>query len=180
MVDRWIILEDSGRWRVSLIHAVSHYFDVFTLTSRGQHRVHLFGKYSDIVAAEYLYKICSERIARECAAYLEVWKRQRARRPGEALRQRASFCSSAVWAFQKKLDALSQLDRKPGASPAKENVAIVAAEDFAHGEFQKRGRSWGSGRRGTVILNEAGTAVGSSLEVVRGISSGGEPKRLGF
>ncbi len=178
MVDRWICFEDDAAWKRRLASGIAKFFDAFSLNSSGGRRMHLFGRYADLVTVEYLYSICTARIIRECEKHLAFWRSQGRRiRPGDVIRERVSFCDSAVAEFRNKLDTIKAGTRENGALCRDETAETEAAEEFAQVEFAKRGLSWVSGRRRTYRNNLAGRAVGQSLEIVRGLSSTGEAQR---
>ncbi len=178
MVDRWITFDDDAAWKRNLAAAIARFFDTFSLTVSKGRRMHLFGRYADLVTVEYLHSICMTRIVRECKKHLSIWKSQlRSIRPGDVVRERVSFCDSAVAEFRKKLDEIKAGLREGGALQEDETAEAGAAEEFARVEFAKRGLSWGAGRRRTYRNNPAGRAVGRSLEIVRGLSSTGEAQR---
>lgn len=121
------------------------------------------------------------RIIRECEKHLELWKSQRMQvRPGDVVRERVSFCASAVDEFRKKLAEIKAATRENEArrtDEADETAESAAAEELARVEFAKRGLSWSSGRRHGYQDNRAGREVGRSLEIIRGITATGEAQR---
>ncbi len=182
MIDQWLLLADSGVWRQTLVSSLCKYCDVFALLNRHENQMHLFGFYSDIIAAEYLYNISTERILRECQAHLERWKRDNAPGPGATTRERTSFCVAAVDAFSERLEALARHEAEDGAAKSHPMTARPRAEGFAAEEFAKRGLRWSRGSPRYIRVNEAGSEVGRSLEIVRGVSSttgSNIPKRIG-
>jgi hypothetical protein len=181
MIDRHVRLENDAIWRRDLAHAVARHFDVFSLHVNSKSRMHLFGRYADVVAAEYLYEVTSAQIARECERHIDEWRSMVGRPPpGEVVRERVSFCDSAVAEFSRKLSAIAREERGTGRSGGRsKSDALEAAEEFARTEHEKRGSSWHSGTGKVRRDNAAGRRVGGSLEVVRGMSaSGGVQRRL--
>ena len=131
------------------------------------------------MTVEYVYSISAARIVRECEIHLETWRRLRSHlRPGETVRERISFCDSAVNEFRKKLRTIAEPESLGGRQEeSKTTQASLAAKEFAREEHAKRGQSWGSGHRRGTLDNAAGRELGRSLEVIRGLSSTGEAQR---
>jgi hypothetical protein len=182
MVDRWVPVAEGAVWRRSLAHAVGKACDVFVLSVVHHSRMHFFGRYADVVQAEYLFQISEARIARECERHLDAWRARRAElRPGDTVRERVSFCDSAVRAFELKLQ---QIVNEESGAPARRSAApaspaLEAAEEFARVEHEKRGTGWRSGGTRRTRENAAGTELGRSMELVRGMAPGGSaPKAL--
>jgi hypothetical protein len=181
MVDRWVLLEDISVWRRDLAHAIATYCDVFSLHRTGQARMHFFGKYADVVSAEYLYSICAAQIDRECERHLDQWKRTRDYLwPGDTRRERTSFCDSAAEAFGEKLKRIAgeELGASRTGEKRDKSAAHAAAEEFAREEHAKRGTAWTSGAGKHRVRNDAGRKVGGALQVVRGMASGGGDRRM--
>lgn len=181
MVDRWLVIEDTFVWKRALAHEIASANDVFSLTVVKKSGLHLFGRYADVVQAEYLFSISAARIERECERHLAEWKRTRVRAvAGETIRERTSFCDSAVNEFAKKLRQIAIDETVAVGGRRNTRVAsrgLEAAEEFALSEHEKRGIGWGSGGRRVTRDNAAGAAVGRSMEVVRGMASGGGAQR---
>jgi hypothetical protein len=176
MIDRWVLLEDDARWRSTLTHLVGEHFDVFSLHMSRPPRMHLFGRYADVVGAEYVVEIISARVVRECERHLAQWRRgQGALQAGETIREKTSFCEAAVTAFGEKLRRIAREEAR--ASGERQSVERVRAEEFARVEHEKRGSSWQKGGRRERRENEAGRKLGGSLEIVRGLSSEGGPAK---
>lgn len=178
--DRWVLIAGDGVWRRELAHWIAQACNVFSL-SWGKNRVHLFGRYADVVQAEYLFTITEERIERECERHMVRWRQARGVvGPGEAVKERVSYCDSAVRAFHEKLERmLREEDARPGGGAAaslRSAQALEAATEFAGREHRKRGLSWVSGGRRSTRDNAAGRELGRSLEVVHGVG-GGEASR---
>jgi hypothetical protein len=177
MVDRWLVMSDASVWRRTLVHAVAHFFDVFSLAMPSNGRMHLFGTYADVVAAEYLIDVSAARIDRACAAHIESWKKQVGRTTGgETRREKIAFCTSAVMAFHRKLQAISLEDsaRGHGARPG-----LDKARQFADDLHAVRGLGWGSGGVRRYRQNDAGEALGNAMEVLFGVDSDAPAGRLG-
>lgn len=176
MVDRWVPVREGAVWRRELAHAVAKASGVFSLSVVQKSRMHFFGRYADVVQAEYLFQISAARIERECERHLKTWRiRHPNRQAGDARRERTSFCDSAVREFSRKLDQI--VAEESGAS--EHDAALDTAEEFARVEHEKRGTGWRSGGTRRTHDNAAGRELGRSLEVVRGLSSSGEaPRRL--
>lgn len=169
LVDRWVNLEDNAVWRRSLLHGVAAHFDVFSLSIQKKQRMHIFGAYSDVVAAVYLFEVSQARIDRACEAHIAAWKRAVGKTNGGQTRsEKVSFCDSAVVEFRKKLEAIRREEGRGEASDA-----LETAEEFAFVEHARRGRGWSSGGTRTYRLNAAGTALGRSMEVLHGVDGGG-------
>lgn len=172
MVDRFVPIREGAVWRRDLAHGVARASEVFALSIVQKSRMHFFGRYADVVQAEYLFQISEARIDRECDRHLAEWKKTRGPvTAGDVKRERTSFCDSAVRAFCLKLQSIAaEADRAPRAGSA--SPALARAEAFAQHEHEKRGSGWRSGGTRTTRDNAAGREVGRSLEVVRGVGSG--------
>lgn len=173
VVDRFVVLPDGAVWRRMLAHEVAAYFDVFALSLVAAGRMHFFGQEADVVAAEYLFSVSARRIERELEAHVAAWKKKKGKTTSaETRREKTSFCDSAAIAFGKKLSAYRDGDDTRGLAPRLER-----AEQVARTEHSRRGSGWGAAGSKTYRENEAGKAVGASMEVLRGV--GGEaPARL--
>jgi hypothetical protein len=171
MVDRWVVLKRRAVWNRQLGHAVARFFGVFSLAMARQGRMHFFGRHADVVGTVYLVEICRDKILRACDRHISAWKIEMPRTAGETRSERVRFCDNAVFAFSQKLDAIRDIE--PGTESA-----LDEAEDFALEEHRKRGAGWRTARRRTIERHEAGQAAGRALEVVRGVSGGGGPKRI--
>ena len=181
LVDRWVPIRD-GVWRRVLAHGIAKATDVFALALPRTSRMHFFGRYADVLEAEYVFFISEARIDRECERHLEAWKANRSQvRRGDVIRERVSFCDSAVLAFCKKLDQIvieeeAAVSGRRGGTPTE---PLAAAEEFARVQHERRGSGWTSGGRRTTRHNASGSKVGQALEIVRGLDSAGEaPKAL--
>jgi len=173
-IDRWIVFPDGGVWRRSLAHGIAQHFDVFSLAMSKRGRMHYFGTYADVVAAEYLYDISAARIDRACSAHIERWKAKVGKTTGGTTRsEKISFCDSAVAEFRRKLAAIRAEDRSSRVSTA---VALEAAEAFAWREHSRRGLGWSSTGTRTYRENAAGTALGRTMDVVNGVDGGPTPR----
>ncbi|MFL5303318.1 MAG: DUF2786 domain-containing protein [Anaeromyxobacteraceae bacterium] len=179
LTDRWVLLEPRQPWQRSLAHDVARFNGVFSLSMDSKARMHFFGRYSDVVAAEYLCGISIERIKRECAAHLDVQRRRGLLPRGEARRATVAFCESAAREFGRKLEAMAAEEsaRSPGST---EQVAAIAeATDFALRQLELRGARVGAGRSREIRHSADGAEAGKRMEVVRGLDSqGGPPRRL--
>lgn len=168
MVDRWVLLKPRVVWQRHLAHAIARFFGVFSLSMARYGRMHFFGRHADVVATAYLVEVTLAAIERAAAVHIVAWKKN-PNRHGATRTERLAFCGSATVAFSTKLRKLKD-DRA--------EEAICDAEDFAAVEHQKRGKRWTSARRTSVNRNEAGIALGESLEVVRGVSGRRRPRQL--
>ena len=179
LTDRWVLLEPRQPWQRSLAHAVARFNGVFSLSMDSKARMHFFGRYSDVVAAEYLCTISVERIKRECAAHLEDQRRNGVLPRGEARRAGVAFCESAAREFGRKLErmAAEELARSPG--PAEQVVAIEEATSFALRQLEMRGARVSAGRCREIRHSADGAEAGRRMQVVRGLDSqGGQPRGL--
>ena len=82
-------------------------------------------------------------------------------RAGDVVRERISFCDSAVIAFCKKLDQIV-MEEETAVSGARAGTRaatkpIAAAEEFARVEHEKRGSGWTSGARRKTRHNDSGS-----------------------
>lgn len=173
LVDRWVDLEDTAVWRRLLAHGVARHFDVFSLAINATSRMHFFGTYADVVAAEYLYSVSAARIVRECESHITAWKRARGKTTSAETRvEKTSFCDSATIEFRNKLEHLRS---EEGGLDAHDT-----AEEFAREEHAKRGRGWSSARAKRYRDNAAGRAVGRAMEVLHGVSGTAPTAALGL
>lgn len=171
MTDRWLVLR-RGVWPRTLAHAIAGFFSVFSLHNVSRGRVHLFGRHADLVASLYLFEVCEAAIRRGCKAHVRAWRSQAPRGRGEAARERTDFCSAAVRAFRKKLQAL-------GTEGEGAERALAAAEELALVEHHRRGFRWGGASFRDDRTNAAGAQLGGALEVVRGVGDGPERRIAG-
>ncbi len=193
LVDRFVTIEREV-WQRNLAHNVASFCNVFSLhvTKRRNvnnrrkklHSMHFFGKFEDVVHAEYLYSINRERILRNCQKYLQ---NKTIYAPGEKLSEKTSFCDSAVEGFSETLNEIKsreifQRKQNPQSTEAQGYSLIehdlAKAEQFALEESKKRGLFWASASGKYVNYNQAGYTTGKKLSVVRGLNSQGEPRRL--
>lgn len=189
MVDRWVQLGKRKVWQRRLAAAVADFCHVFALSMNGDARMHFFGTYRDVVAAEYLWAVAADSIRRRCDAHLAQWKQTRARRPsgGQTRKERTSFCDSAVYAFAKKLRAIREQEgQAAGAAPDSADARgwrLLAgrkarAEAFAREEHEKRGIGWRSGSGKAIRFNQSGYDAGSAMQVALGVAGRGPAPQL--
>jgi hypothetical protein len=177
MIDRWILLEPRQPWQRTVAHEVAHFNGVYSLSMDSKARMHFFGRYSDIVAAEYLCAISIERIKRECAAYVGTLRGSLPR--GEARRASVAFCESAVLEFGRKLRRILAQESAHSTKQTEQAVALDDAKGFALKQVEMRGMKVGTGRGREVRFSAVGAEVGRSMQVVRGLDSqGGPPRQL--
>ncbi len=167
MVDRWVLLKPRVVWQRHLCHAIARFFGVFSLSMARAGRMHFFGRHADVVATAYLVEVTLGAIERGSDQHIAQWKKSRRR--GHTRSERVAFCGSATVAFAEKLAELK--DRRA-------HEDIEEARAFAGLEHRSRGIRWTTARRTTVTHNDAGVRLGRSLEVVRGMGSGKQPRRL--
>ncbi|HRE91239.1 MAG TPA: hypothetical protein PK095_19125, partial [Myxococcota bacterium] len=174
VVDRFVVLPDGAVWRRLLAHDVAGYFDVFALSLPGAGRMHFFGAHADVVGAEYLFSVSARRIERECEAHVKAWKARRGKTTSaETRKEKTSFCDSAAIAFGRKLKGYREDPEGSTLSSRAFGERLERAEEVARQEHAKRGSGWSSSGTKTYRENEAGKAVGASMEVLHGV--GGEP-----
>lgn len=183
MVDRHLQVEKGKVWKRELAFAVGQFCSVFGLSNRGAARLHLFGRHADLVFAEHLYGICEEAIERKADAHLALWKAGLPVRPkaADTRRERSSFCATAVLGLRKKMKEITAADHGDGpddhsdAARAQRRLdgALGRAEEFARGEHEKRGFTWGAGEKGKVVFNAAGFEAGKSIPLSRAFDEGG-------
>ncbi|MCB9546902.1 MAG: DUF2786 domain-containing protein [Myxococcales bacterium] len=162
LCDRWIGTGKRQPWRARVGFAVAAFCDVFALEHRSEGGMHLFGRYADVVAAEHLYGVATERIERRCAAHLAA-QRARGLAGGALTRERTSFLHSAAHGFEASL-------RRARPAPDPE-----PARRFAQAEHEKRGLRWGTGRGVGYTHSQAGFEAGSAIPVAKAV--GGRPPR---
>ena len=186
MVDRWVALERRKVWKRTLAHEVAGFCGVFSLAMARESRMHFFGRYRDVVAAEYLHGVAEASIERQCEAHLAAWRQAAPRPPGAMTRERTSFSDSAVRAFAAKLREIREEERtRARAAPDSPEARAFElargdrerAKEFARVEHDKRGQGWGSGRGKAIHHNEDGWEAGRAIPVVQGIDAAGRAPR---
>ncbi|MBI5545461.1 MAG: DUF2786 domain-containing protein, partial [Deltaproteobacteria bacterium] len=177
LTDRWIFLEQRQPWQRGLAHKVARFNGVYSLSMDAKARMHFFGRYSDVVAAEYLCSISIERIKRECAAYLEELRRRGQLSGGEARRAGVAFCDSAVREFGKKLQAIAAEESARSPGPTEPAAALDEAESFAMQQCEMRGMRVRTGRGRAIRHSAEGAEAGRRMQVVRGLDSQGSAPR---
>ncbi len=179
LTDRWVLLEPRQPWQRALAHEVARFNGVYSLSMSSKARMHFFGRYSDVVAAEYLCVISTERIKRECAAHLEAQRRRGLLLRGEARRASVAFCESAVREFGRKLARIGAEESARSPGPTEQVVALDEARSFAMRQLEMRGYSVSAGRGREIRHSAEGAETGRRMQVVRGLDSqGGPPRRL--
>ena len=135
--------------------------------------MHLFGRYADIVAAEYLYSISAAQIARGAVGTLKRGSGAGCIRRVEIPAGSAcgSFRESAALAFGAKLSRIAADEANLAGRSRANSKGVAEAEDFADVEHEKRGSGWGNGNGKVRRFNAAGKQAGGSLSVSLGISS---------
>lgn len=170
VVDRFVVMSDGSVWRRLLAHDIAGYFDVFALSVPGAGRMHLFGAHPDVVGAEYLFAVSARRIERECEAHIKRWKARRGKTTSaETRKEKTSFCDSAAIAFGKKLKSYRDDPDGVGTTSRAFGQRLDRAEEVARQEHAKRGGGWSNSGTKTYRENEAGRAVGASMEVLHGV-----------
>lgn len=177
LTDRWVLLEPRQPWQRLLAHRVARFNGVYSLSMDSKARMHFFGRYSDVVAAEYLCTISIERIKRECTAHIEASRKRGDLPKGGARRVAAAFCDSAVREFGRKLSRIADEESRNRQAPSEQHVALEEARLFASQQLEMRGLRVHTLRGREVRHSEEGAAVGRSMQVVRGLDSQGEPPR---
>ena len=173
------MLEPRQPWQRTLAHDVARFNGVFSLSMDSKARMHFFGRYSDIVAAEYLCAISIERIKRECAAHLEDQRRNGLLPRGKAGRARVAFCESAAREFGRKLERIAAEESARSPRSTDQVVAIEEATSFALRQLEMRGARLAAGRCREIRHSADGAEAGRRMQVVRGLDSqGGPPRRL--
>jgi hypothetical protein len=179
LTDRWVLLEPRQPWQRTLAHDVARFNGVYSLSMSSKARMHFFGRYSDVVAAEYLCSISTGRIKRECAAHLEAQRRRGLLLGGEARRASVAFCESAVREFGRKLARISAEESARSPGPTEQAVALDEARSFAVRQVEMRGLRVSAGRCREIRHSVEGAEAGRRMQVVRGLDSqGGAPRRL--
>lgn len=170
VVDRFVVMPDGSVWRRLLAHDVAGYFDVFALSQPGAGRMHFFGAHADVVGAEYLYAVSARRIERECEAHIKSWKARRGKTTSaETRKEKTSFCDSAAVAFGRKLKSYREDPDSGGQTSRAFGERLERAEEVARAEHARRGSGWSSSGTKTYRENEAGRAVGASMDVLHGV-----------
>lgn len=181
MVDRWLNIGRKVRWKRELAFDVASFCNVFALARPDRGWMHFFGKYRDIIAAEYLYNVCLEHIERQCNKHIQEWKAEQGRVTGGQVRSRKiSFCASAVEGISDKMSQIRNRERAMAHSDPTTTDArafkltsedLQQAETFATDEHKKRGLGWGSDTSHSYHHNESGYEAGQSVELRSGVKS---------
>ena len=189
MVDRWIDVGKRQPWRRSLVDSIAEYCNVFALTSSlWPNGMHLFGRYRDVVAVEYLIGVCAEQIERECARHIKAWRKEHPELKGGPVRREGiSFRDSAVLAIEHKIRESQKLGREavenePHSELARGHLLATRdfklAEAFARDEHHKRGSSWTTGYGKVTEHNAEGYEAGRAVSLRGGIQGGSRVKGL--
>jgi len=171
MIDRWVVLEPRQPWQRILAHNIARFNGVYSLSMDSKARMHFFGRYSDVVAAEYLCTISIERIKRECAAHIEDQHRRGFLARGNARRASAAFCESAVFEFGRKLERIAAEESERSKGPTEQVAARDEAERFARQQLEMRGARVGAAHSREVRHSAAGAEAGRRMQVVHGLDS---------
>ncbi len=177
LTDTWVLLEPRQPWQRALAHAVAHFNGVYSLSMNSKARMHFFGRYSDVIAAEYLCAISIERIKRESAAHIEDQRRRGLLFPDQARRAKVDFCESAVLEFGRKLNRIAVGESARSPRPTEQDVALDEAQSFAQKQLDLRGERVSTARCREVRHSEEGAEAGRRMQVVRGLDFQGEPQR---
>jgi len=171
IVDRFVVLSDGAVWRRTLAHEVADYCEVFALSLPSEGRMHFFGAYADVVAAEYLFSVSAARIESDCRDHLAAWKKRRVKTSSaETRKEKTSFCDCAAMEFGRKL---ARIRKEEGDGDSADSVRARQAEELARHEHGKRGTGWASSGSKTYRENAAGRAAGAAMEVMRGVGGAG-------
>ncbi len=179
MCDRWVDVGKRSVWRRQLAFVVSTYCGVFALTRKSKGWIHYFGRYADVVTAEWFYETWSAHIERAADAHMERFNNAAAgaRRRKNPRSEKVDFCDSAVIALARKLKAVTAAMNENANDEDALPGRARRAERFAAEQFDLRGTGWSSGGSGkTVNMNSAGLAAGESAPLSRGIHGSGGVK----
>jgi len=168
MCDRWVNIGKRSVWRRQLAFHVAEYCGVFCLSRKSRGWMHFFGRYIDVVTAEWFYEIWEAHIIRSADAHIKAYK-ARGGAKKHTRTERTNFCDSAVYALGQKLEALQA--RHDATAAAEERVVVrsVRAEAFAAEQFGLRGRRWSSATGKRVTVNAAGMEAGRQAPMGRGV-----------
>ena len=175
LVDRFLRVEKGKVWKRSLAFALCDFCDVFGLSFAPQGRMHLFGRYADLVFVEHLYGVCEASIERKADAHVKEWKARLGARPSaaESRRERTSFCDTAVVGLEAGMKELRAAEHRtsagPGAGVPLADDRQQRAERMALAESEKRGQKWGSGFGREIDFNVAGFEAGRAIQLHRAI-----------
>ncbi len=182
MVDRWLNIGKKVRWKRELAFDVASFCNVFALARPDRGWMHFFGKYRDVIAAEYLFHVCLEHIERQCNKHIAQWKAQQGRvSSGQVRSEKVSFCASAVEGISDKMDRIREMERAQAQSDPTTTDArafqltskdLQQAEVFATDEHKKRGMGWGSDSSHSYHHNESGYEAGQAVELRSGVNAG--------
>ena len=165
MCDRWVNIGKRSVWRRQLAFHVASYCGVFCLSRKSRGWMHFFGRYVDVVTAEWFYEIWEAHIDRAATAHLKAFKARAHNRSTRT--ERTNFCDSAVLALSLKLQKLEAAQEAVG--PEAVSVRLTRAEAFAGEQFALRGRRWSSGTGKRVTVNAAGVEAGRNAPMGRGV-----------
>ncbi len=171
MCDRWVDVGKRSVWRRQLAFIVAEYCGVFSLSRKSKGWMHFFGRYVDVVTAQWFYEIWEAHIIRTADAHIRSFKKRpaTARSKKSSRSERVDFCDSAVLALSLKLRDLEATH--DAVAEEGESIAVrrVKAEAFAGDQFELRGRRWSSGTGKRVTVNAAGIAAGRNAPMGRGV-----------
>ena len=168
MCDQWIFIGKRKPWKAKIAFTVAQFCDVFALECRGYGGMHIFGRYADVITAEHLHAVAVERIESRCQQHIKRWRAHNPNRRGAAIvSERTSFLHSAADGLRAALEQ---------AKGADDLDSVLAAEEFARVEHDKRGMGWRGGSGRGHVSNPAGFEAGNSLSLSKGLA--GRPTKL--
>lgn len=172
MCDRWVSIGKRSVWRRTLAFTVAEHFGVFALSRRDRGWMHYFGRYSDVVTAEWFYEVWEAHILRASDEHIRRFKKAGGAARRSTRTERTNFCDSAVVGLAHKLRAVRR------ASDDDTSARLFAAERLAESEHARRGTRWSSGSGKTVTLNPEGMAAGHAAPMGRGVHGTGGTRGL--
>ncbi len=180
MCDRWVVVGRRSVWRRQLAFHVAEYCGVFCLSRKSKGWMHFFGRYVDVVTAEWFYEVWEAHIMRSADVHIAAFKKrtQSERKAASTRTERVNFCDSAVLALSLKLQNLQRSHDAVAEGPEAIAVRRDLAEAFAGEQFRLRGRRWGSGTGKRVTMNAAGLVAGRNAPMGRGVGGPSGPKGL--
>jgi hypothetical protein len=172
MCDRWVSIGKRSVWRRTLAFTVAEHFGVFALSRKDRGWMHFFGRYSDVVTAEWFYEVWEAHILRASDDHIRRFKKSGGPARRSTRTERTNFCDSAVVGLTQKLRAVRR------AADDDTATRLFAAERLAEAEHARRGVRWSSSTGKTVTLNQEGMAAGQAAPMGRGVPSRGGTRGL--
>lgn len=167
MYDRWVNIGKRSVWRRRLAFIVAEHCGVFSLSRASKGWMHFFGRYADVVTAQWFYEIWEAHILRAADAHIKAYKASGGHRHTRT--ERINFCDSAVYGLEEKLGVLERQHDHTATPDERITTRRRRSEAFAAEQFDLRGQSWGSGTGKQITVNAAGVNAGQNAPMGRGV-----------